>query len=179
MNSIDIKRRLAILEAQLFEAIDNIENTPDHELQRIVESIRLHRDRLARGDHGEDSPVRCHICRKPIDPRDVVFKRESDETPFEPCHPMCEFTTCTGMIPPSFRRAELERKLMEAEFECRYATDKDRDDAADWRDSLQRQLDELKRIEDEPIPTDLMRDEDGNLVNARGFLDDDGNVIDD
>ena len=51
--------------------------------------------------------------------------------------------------------------------------------AADWRDFLQRQLDELKRIEDEPIPTDLMRDEDGNLVNARGFLDDDGNVIDD
>ena len=68
---------------------------------------------------------------------------------------------------------------MEAEFECRYATDKDRDDAADWRDSLLRQLAELKHIEDEPIPTDLMRDEDGNLVNARGFLDDDGNVIDD
>ena len=47
------------------------------------------------------------------------------------------------------------------------------------RDSLKRQLDELKRIEDEPIPTDLIRDEDGNLVNARGILDDDGNVIDD
>ena len=58
MNSIDIKRRLAILEAQLFDAIDNIENTPDHELQKIVELIRLHRDRLARGDHDEDSPVR-------------------------------------------------------------------------------------------------------------------------
>ena len=90
--------------------------------------------RLARGDHGEDSPV---------------------------------------------RRAELERQLMEAEFECRYAMDEDRDSAADWRDSLRRQLDELKRIEDEEIPCDLMRDSDGNLVNARGFLDDDGNVIDD
>ena len=114
MNSIDIKRRLATLEAQLFEAIDNIENVSDQELRKIVELIRLHRGRLARGDHGEDSPVRCAICREPIEPRDVVFKRQ----------------------------------LAEAEFECRYATDKDRDDAADWRDSLQRQLDELKRIED-------------------------------
>ena len=179
MNSIDIKRRLADLEAKLFDAIDNIENTPDHELQRIVESIRHHRDRLARGDHGEDSPVRCHICRKPIDPRDVVFKRESDEALFETSQPMFEFTTCTAMNPPPNRRADLELQLAEAEFECRYAMDKDRDDAADWRDSLQRQLDELKRIEDEPIPTDLMRDEDGNFVNARGFLDDDGNLIDD
>ena len=187
MNSIDIKRRLAILEAQLFEAIDNIENVSNQELREIVKSIRFHRGRLARGDHDQDSPVRCHICRKPIDPRDVVFKRESGETPFEPCHPMCEFTTCGGMIPPrvpvdgehASPREKLERQLAEAEFECRYATDKDRDDAADWRDSLQRQLDELKRHEDEPIPTDLMRDEDGNLVSARGFLDDDGNVIDD
>ena len=135
--------------------------------------------RLAHGDHGEDSPVRCPICRKPIDPGDVVFKRESDEALFEPCHPMCEFTTCTGMIPPSVRRAELEQQLMAAEFECRYAMDEDRDSAADGRDSLQRQLDELKRIEDEEIPCDLMRDKDGNLVNARGLLDDDGNVIDD
>jgi hypothetical protein len=179
LNSIDIKRRLALLEAQLFDAIDNIENVSDQELRQIVESIRVHRDRLARGDHGEDSPVRCAICREPIEPRDVVFKRESNEAPFEPCHPMCEHTTCTGMIPPLSRRAELERQLREAEFECRYAMGKDRDDAADWRDSLQRQLDELKRIEDEPMPTDLMRDEDGNLVNARGYLDDDGNVIDD
>ena len=179
MNSIDIKRRLAFLEAQLFDAIDNIENTPEHELQEIVELIRIHRDRLARGEHDEASPVRCHICRKPIDPRDVVFKRESKEAPFQPCHPMCEFTTCTDMTPPISRRAELERQLLEAEFECRYATDKDRDAAADWRDSVQRQLDELKRIEDEPIPNDLIRDEDGNLVNARGVLDDDGNVIDD
>ena len=179
MNSIDIRRRLAILEAQLFDAIDNIENTPNYELQDIVESIRFHRDRLARGDHDEDSSVRCAICREPIEPRDVVFKRESKEALFQPCHPMCEFSTCIGMIPPLSRRAELERQLAEAEFECRYATDEDRDAAADWRDSLQRQLDELKRIEDEEIPCDLMRDKDGNLVNARGFLDDDGNVIDD
>ena len=40
-----------------------------------------------------------------------------------------------------------KRQLAEAEFECRYATGRDRDDAADWRDSLQRQLDELKRVE--------------------------------
>jgi hypothetical protein len=179
VNSIDIKRRLAILEAQLSEAIDNIENVSDEELREIAKSISVHRDRLARGDHGEDSPVRCAICREPIEPRDVVFKRESDERPFEPCHPMCEFTTCTGMTPPLFQRAELERQLMEVEFECRYATGKDRDAAADWRDLLKRQLDELKRNEDEPIPTDLVRDEDGNLKNARGLLDDDGNVIDD
>jgi hypothetical protein len=105
--------------------------------------------RLAHGDHGEDSPVRCPICRKPIDPGDVVFKRESDEALFEPCHPMCEFTTCSGMTPPSSRRAELEQQLMAAEFECRYAMDDDRDSAADWRDSLRRQLDELKPVEDE------------------------------
>jgi len=179
LNLIDIKRRLAVLESQLCDAIGNFENTPDHELQRIIESIRLHRDRLARSDHGEALPVRCNICRELIEPCDVVFKRESNEAPFQPCHPVCEFTTSTGMIPPLPRRAKLERQLMEAEFECRYATDKDRDAAADWRDSLQRQLAELKRIEDEPIPTDLIRDEDGNLVSARGFLDDDGNVIDD
>ena len=95
------------------------------------------------------------------------------------CYRRDGHTTCTGMVPPLSRRAELERQLKEAEFECRYAMDKDRDDAADWRDSLQRQLDELKRIEDDLIRNDLMRDEDGNLVNARGFLDDDGNVIDD
>ena len=187
MNSIDIKRRLAFLEAQLFDAIDNIANTPDYELQSIVESIRFHRNRLAQGDHDEDSPVRCAICRESIEPRDVVFKRESSEALFEPCHPMCEFTTCGGMIPPRAvvddenvsPREKLERQLAEAEFECRYAMDEDRDAAANWRDSLQRQLDEPKRIEDEEIPCDLMRDKDGNLVNARGFLDEDGNVIDD
>jgi hypothetical protein len=36
--------------------------------------------------------------------------------------------------------------------------DEDRDSAADWRDSLRGQLDELKRIEDEEIPCDLMRE---------------------
>jgi len=91
------------------------------------------------------------------------------------------------MIPPRVSvdnenvspRKKLERQLAEAEFECRYAMDEDRDAAASWRDSLQRQLDELKRIEDEQIPCDLMRDKDRNLVNAFGVLDDDGNVIDD
>jgi hypothetical protein len=164
-----------------------MENTPDQELQRIGESIRLHSDRLAHGDHDEDSPVRCAICREPVEPHDVVFKRESNEALFAPCHPMCDHTTCGGMIPPRLPvegehvslREELGRQLAEAEFECRYATDKDRDAAVDWRDSLRQQLDELKRIEDEPIPSDLIRDEDSNLVNARGFLDDDGNVIDD
>jgi hypothetical protein len=187
LNSIDIKRRLAILEAQLFEAIDNIENVSDEDLLETVKAIRVHRDRLARGDHGKDSPVRCAICRELIEPRDVVFKRESNEALFESCHPMCEFTTCGGMIPPRVvvddenvsPREKLERQLAEAEFECRYAMDEDRDAAANWRDSLKRQLDELKRIEDEEVPCDLIRDKDGNLVNARGFLDDDGNVIDD
>jgi len=75
----------------------------DHHRRRTVLNSIDNKRRLARGDHGEDSPV---------------------------------------------RRAELERQLMEAEFECRYAMDEDRDSAADWRDSLQRQLDELKRIED-------------------------------
>jgi hypothetical protein len=76
----------------------------DHHRRRTVLNSIDNKRRLARGDHGEDSPV---------------------------------------------RRAELEQQLMAAEFECRYAMDDDRDSAADWRDSLRRQLDELKPVEDE------------------------------